>query len=311
VRVLLTGAAGMLGSSIARAWAARRPDDELIAVTRTRADLSDPRAAAEVIAEVAPDSIVHAAARVAGIADKLAAPDRFLAENLRIDDAVISAAAAVGVPELLYISSAAIYPAGAEQPIREDAVLSGPLEPANEPYALAKIVGGRRCAYLSAQHGWAYRVAVPSNLYGPGDDYTPGRAHLIAAAIAKTDAASRTGGSVVEVWGDGTARREFTYSEDLAAWLVGQVGSLHLWPALLNLGVGVDATVREYYELAASVTGFSGELRFDPERPAGVARRLLDSSVARGMGWTAPTSLSDGIAACYEAYLSAKRNLLP
>ncbi|GAA2080060.1 GDP-L-fucose synthase [Pseudolysinimonas kribbensis] len=307
MRVVLTGAGGMLGSSIVRSWARQRPGDELVPFTRERVDLCDAAATAAALAEERPDAVIHAAARVAGIADKLAGPDRFLAENLRIDDAVISGAVAADVPELLYVSSGAIYPADAEQPIREDAALTGSLEPANESYALAKIVGGRRCAYLSAQHGYAYRVAIPSNLYGPGDDFSAGRAHLVPAAIAKAHAAVVDGSSSIEVWGDGTARREFTYAGDLADWLVTQIGGLAGWPAALNLGAGADHTVREYYELAAEVTGFTGDLVFDSTKPSGVARRLLDSSAAAALGWTAPTPLPAGYAESYAQYLASER----
>lgn len=309
MRVVLTGAAGMLGSSIARSWAAQRPDDELVPFTRERVDLRDATATAAALAEAQPDAVIHTAARVAGIAAKLAGPDRFLVENIRIDDAVISAAVATRVPALLYVSSGAIYPAGAAQPIREDAVMSGPLEEANESYALAKIVGGRRCAYISAEHGYTYRVAVPSNLYGPGDDFSAGRAHLVAAAIAKAHAAVVEGSPSIPVWGDGTARREFTYAGDLADWLVDQIDHLDRWPTALNLGAGVDHTVREYYELAAQTAGFTGELEFDPAKPSGVARRLLDSSAAAALGWTAPTPLPAGYAESYAQYLVSERKL--
>lgn len=295
----------MLGSSIAASWRTRRPGDELIEVTRDVVDLLDPRATAAFVGDVRPDAVIHAAARVAGIQDKLDRPDEFLAENLRIDDAIISASLAASVPELLYISSAAIYPEDAPQPIVEEAMLSGRLEAANEGYALAKIAGAKRCEYASKQFGVHYRAAVPSNLYGPGDDPRPGRAHLVASIVTKTVNAVQSGASTVEVWGDGTARRELTYAGDLADWLVTQIGSLAAWPSLLNIGQGVDHSIREYYELAASLAGFTGRLEFDASKPAGVPQRILDSSRARALGWTAPTSLADGMAACLAAVTHA------
>jgi GDP-L-fucose synthase len=307
VKVVLTGSAGLLGSSIVRAWHTVRPEDELVALTRADVDLSDAAATAAVVAGIAPDAVIHAAAHVAGIEDKLRSPDDFLAMNLRLDDSVFSAAVAAEVPEFLYVSSAAVYPADVAQPIPESALLGGPLEPANEGYGLAKIVGTRRCSYLSRQHGWAYRAVLPSNLYGPGDDFRPGRAHLVSSAIAKAHAAAVAGADVVDVWGDGTARREFTYAPDLAGWLVTQVGALASWPELLNAGSGMEATVREYYEHAATAAGFTGRLVFDPERPSGVARRLLDSTAARALGWSPTTSWEEGFAACHTDLLTSKR----
>lgn len=303
MRVVLTGGAGMLGSSIAQEWAVQRPEDELIVVTRAVVDLRDAKATRDVMASARPDAIIHAAARVAGIAEKLAKPATFLQENLQLDNSVISAAIALDIPELLYISSGAIYPAGLRQPLVEEDLLSGELEPANEGYALAKIAGGKLCSYASQQFGYAYRAAVPSNLYGPGDDYSAGRAHLVASTIAKAHEAVTAGSSIIPVWGDGTARREFTYAPDVAAWLVGQVGRLSAWPELLNLGVGTDYSIREYYEAAAAVTGFTGEFDYDTTKPTGVMQRLLDSRKARSLGWNPPTTLEDGYAACYASLL--------
>lgn len=304
VRVVVTGAAGMLGSSIVQQWNAIRPDDELIPLTRADVDLRDAAATAAAIADVRPDSIIHAAARVAGIADKLERPATFLQENIQLDSSVISAAIAAAVPELLYISSGAVYPVDVPQPITEERLLHGPLEGANEGYALAKITGSKLCEYTSRQYGWAYRSAVPSNLYGPGDDFRPGRAHLVASTIAKAHAAVAAGDETVAVWGDGTARREFTYAPDLAAWLITQVGALEAWPAMLNLGVGVDHSIREYYEAAAKAAEFAGSFEYDTSKPSGVMQRLLDSARARELGWNPSTSLDDGYAATTAAYLA-------
>jgi GDP-L-fucose synthase len=232
----------------------------------------------------------------------------FLQQNLQIDSSVISAAIAARVPELLYISSAAIYPAETAQPIAEDALLTGKLEPANEGYALAKITGGMLCSYASTQYGYAYRAAVPSNIYGTGDSFAAGRAHLVASTIAKAHAAVTEGSDSIEVWGDGTARREFTFADDVSGWLVTQVGSLSAWPALLNLGVGDDHSIREYYEAAARVTGFVGRFEFDTTQPSGVPQRLLDSTRAREFGWNPTTALDDGYAAIYAAYLASISN---
>lgn len=297
----------MLGSSLAEAWRLRRPDDELIVLGRQEVDLRDRAATAEAIRAARPDAVIHAAAKVGGIAAKLASPTTYLLDNLQIDSSVIGGALEAGVPELLYIGSAAVYPEQVEQPIREESVLTGTLESANEGYAIAKIAGQKLCEYASRQFGHAYRVALPSNLYGPNDDFSATGGHLIAAALDKAHTARVSGSPSIQVWGDGSARREFTYSADLADWLVGQVGSLATWPAVLNVGVGEDASIAELHRIAAEVVGFEGELAFDTTKPSGVARRLLDSSRARELGWTAPTSLRDGMAAVYDSYLNSER----
>jgi len=294
----------MLGSAIADQWAKLRPDDELVPLTRARVDLRDAVATERALADIKPDAVVHAAARVAGIAEKLAHPATYLQQNLQLDSSVISASIAQGIPELLYISSGAIYPADLPQPLSEDDLLAGTLESANEGYALAKITGGKLCEYASREFGFAYRAAVPSNLYGPGDSFGAGRAHLVASTIVKAHDAVATGAPTIDVWGDGTARREFTYSLDLAQWLVGQVGSLEAWPALLNLGVGFDHSIREYYEAAARVAGFTGDLVYDTSKPSGVMQRLLDSSRARELGWNPTTTLDEGYTACYESFVA-------
>lgn len=303
MRVLLTGGAGMLGRSFREAWEARRPDDPLVALTRDDVDLRDRAATLDVFRQVQPDAVVHTAAKVGGIAAKLAHPTTYLLDNLLIDASVLGAAIELGVPELLNIGSAAVYPERYERPFVEGDLLSGPLEQANEGYALAKISSTRLCAYASRELGLHHRVAVPSNLYGPHDHFSSSGAHLVAAAIEKVHRAHVTGEPTVSVWGDGTARREFTYAVDLAEWLTGQVGGLARWPELLNVGCGTDHSVREYYEVARDVVGYEGGFTFDTTKPSGVPRRLIDSSAARELGWDAPTSLADGMAAAYAAYL--------
>lgn len=294
----------MLGSSIRAQWEALRPDDELILLDRADVDLRDSVATARALAGLAPDAVIHAAATVGGIAAKLAAPVPYLMDNLQVDASVIGGALAAGVPELLYIGSAVIYPEGIHRALRPDDLLTGPLEQANEGYGIAKIAGTTLCRYASEQHGVAYRTAVPSNLYGPGDNHAAGSAHLIAAALTKVHDAKEAGSPSVLVWGDGTARREFTFSRDLAQWLVGEVGRLAAWPALLNLGVGHDHSITEFYEIARAVVGYEGDLEYDTTKPAGTPMRLLDSSAARELGWDPSTPLADGMAEVYRSFLT-------
>jgi GDP-L-fucose synthase len=300
----------MLGSSIAAQWALQRPDDQLVAVTREDVDLRDGAATRTFIARTGPDAVIHAAAVVGGIAAKIEHPTRYLLDNLLIDSSVIGAAIEAGVPELLNVGSAAVYPESYRQPFLEGDVLAAALEPANEGYAIAKIAGMKLCEYASDEFGLAYRTAIPSNLYGPNDDYSLSHGHLIAAALAKVHEAHALGSQSVLVWGDGTARREFTFSTDLAAWLVGQVGRLREWPARVNLGSGSDRSIADYYEAAKSVVGYEGGFEFDVTKPAGMHQRLLDSGIARSLGWAPPTSLLDGMALSYQSYLAAQPGVI-
>ncbi len=296
----------MLGSSLAACWRTQRPHDELLTLTRHDVDLTDRAATLTAMRTIAPDALIHAAAVVGGIAAKLEHPTRYLIENLLIDGSVLGSALDLAVPEVLNIGSAAVYPESFRQPFIEDDVLAAPLERPNEGYAIAKIAGMKLCEYASEEFGLTYRTAIPSNLYGPGDDHSLSHGHLIAAALAKVHAAHLAAAPSVLIWGDGTARREFTYSVDLASWLVDQVGSLSAWPRWINLGVGHDHTVTEYYEAAKTVIGYAGSFEYDVSRPAGMQQRLLDSTVAQSLGWKPTTSLLDGMAVAYQSFLAAQ-----
>jgi GDP-L-fucose synthase len=295
----------MLGRSIAAQVTAQRPGDELITVTRAEVDLRDRAATKSFFERAAPDAVIHAAAKVGGIGVKVAEPTVFLLDNLLLDSSVLSAAIDLQIPDFLYVGSAAVYPAAYEHPFVEDDMLTGHLEGANEGYAVSKIAAIKLCEYVSRQYGLNYRSALPSNLYGIHDHFELSNAHLVAATLAKVHEAKRDGSPVVSVWGDGTARREFTYSVDVAAWLVEQVDKLAAWPSTLNLGWGSDHSVAEYYEVAKDVIGFEGALEFDTTKPSGVPQRLIDSSAARALGWAPTTTLRDGMAATYADYLTS------
>ena len=298
----------MLGSSIVEQWLLRRPDDDLVTLGRGDVDLRDAVATRDAVRAARADVVVHAAAHVGGIADKIARPLPYLLDNLAIDRAVIQAALDNDVAGFVYLASAAAYPAGAESPITESQLFGGPLEAANEGYGLAKLTGLTAVRYAAQQTGLSYRSILPSNLYGPKDTFDPDRAHLIASTLRKTHEAKERGAATVSVWGDGTARREFTYAPDLAGWLVNEIDSLSNWPITMNVGAGTDHSVREFYELAAEVVGFGGELDFDVSRPSGVAQRLIDSSIAHSYGWAPTTSMPEGMRACYDSYLSQIAN---
>lgn len=290
----------MLGRTIRELWPALRPDDELLVSTRANGDLMDPAATKHLVKKNAPDAVIHAAAKVGGIAAKLRQPLEFLFDNIVMDTNVIKASIDMGVPELLYIGSAVVYPEKYENPFEERDLLSGSLEPANEGYALAKIAGAKLCEYASSQYGFAYKTVLPSNLYGPNDHFLSPEAHLVPSALMKVHRAKLAGDPFVTIWGDGTARREFTFSEDVAGWMIGQIGSLSSWPARLNLGQGIDHSVTEYYEAAKRAVGYEGRFVFDVMQPSGTHQRLLNSTTASTLGWVAPTTLEDGMKRCYE-----------
>jgi GDP-L-fucose synthase len=303
MRALLTGGGGMVGSAIARHLAGASAVSELLTPTRGELDLLDANDTRTWLHKHRPDVIIHAAGRVGGIADNLADPVAFLQENAMIGLHVIGGALDAGVPRLLNIGSSCMYPRDWRQPLVEEDLLQGALEPTNEGYALAKLMAERLCRYAAAD-GKTYRTLIPSNLYGPHDHFQADRAHLVAAAIAKVHHAKTSGAPTVEVWGDGTARREFTYVDDIAAWVSGVLPRLEELPVAVNVGSGTDHSVREYYELICDVVGYRGGLTFDRDRPVGMRQKLMDSSRASASGWAPATSLADGLRMTYDWYLS-------
>lgn len=309
MRVAVSGARGMLGSALVHAWRRVNPGDDVFPVTRAEADLRDRPATQDALSSIAPDLILHAAARVGGISANIAAPTEFLVDNLAIDANVIESARELGVRNLVYFGSSCMYPKDYRQPLVESDILQAPLEPTNEGYALAKIAGAKLCEYASRQYGVNYRVVIPSNLYGPNDHYGSAASHLVAAAIYKAHIAKQTGADHVDVWGDGTARREFTYVEDVAEWVASSTDRLAEWPPLLNVGLGKDYSISEFYEFALAAVGYDCELRLDPSKPAGMQQKLMDSSRAAGFGWAPPTDVPGGMAQAYRVFIEASDSL--
>lgn len=301
-RVFVAGHGGLLGSATVRALAA---SGEFAVVTRTRAEL-DLRETAGVEAFFSaerPEMVVLAAARVGGIAANLSEPASFLADNLRIQTAVLEAAQRHGVRRLLFVASGAMYPQAAASPIAETALFCGPLDPALRAYGLAKLAGVELCGALNRQHGTRFLAVAPCNLYGPGDRFDAARGGVLAALLSRAQEAVLTGAAAMEVWGTGGARRELLYVDDAAAALVhllrlseDEFGGLlgGEWP-LANLGAGEDVSIRELAGRVAREAGFAGELRFDASKPEGAQRRLLDSSRLRATGWIPRVGLDEGI----------------
>ena len=288
-------------------------------MTRSRAelDLTDQAAVRIFLEAQRPDQVYLAAARVGGIYANNTFPADFIYENLMIEANVIEAAHRAGVQKLLFLGSSCIYPRMAGQPMRENALLTGQLEPTNEPYAIAKIAGIKLCESYNRQHGRDYRSVMPTNLYGPGDNFHPDNAHVIPALMRRLHEAVESGASEVAIWGSGRPRREFLHVDDMAAASVFVMNldeatyRANTEPMLshINVGTGTDCTIRELAETLARVTGFKGSLRFDAGKPDGTPRKLLDVSRLEALGWRASIPLEDGLRSTYAWFLANGNSL--
>jgi GDP-L-fucose synthase len=299
-RVWVAGHRGMAGSAIVRRLASE--NCEVLTVTRAEVDL---RRQAEIEAwmqRVRPQVVFMAAATVGGILANATRPGEFLYDNLAIETNIIHAAWKVGVEKLLLLGSSCIYPRLAPQPMSEDTLLTGPLEPTNQWYAVAKIAGIKLCQAYRRQYGCDFISAMPTNLYGPGDNYDLEQGHVAAALQMKIHRAKVSGAPTVELWGTGTPRREFLYVDDLADGLV-FVMKHYSDEAHINLGTGEDITVRELAELIAKVAGYEGSFVYDPSKPDGTPRKVMDVSRLSALGWKAKTPLEEGFAKAYRWYV--------
>jgi GDP-L-fucose synthase len=311
MKIYLAGHRGMVGRAILRRLAARQAAGEpLTILTRTHADLdlTDQAAVRSFMAAERPDAVILAAARVGGIVANNTFPADFIYDNLLIQTNVIGQAHAAGVQRLLFLGSSCIYPRLAPQPMAEDALLSGTLEPTNEPYALAKIAGIKLCESFNRQHGRDYRSVMPTNLYGPGDNFHPEHSHVMPALMRRFHEAVADGRDEVVIWGSGQPMREFLHVDDMAAAsqfvmdLDRDVYDANTRPMLshINVGTGVDVTIADLARMIARVTGFGGRIVFDTTKPDGTPRKLMDVSRLTAMGWTAQIGLEDGIAGTYD-----------
>ncbi len=308
-RIYIAGHRGLAGSAIRRSLEAHG-FDRLILRTHAELDLTDSAAVERFFEQTRPEYVVMAAAKVGGILANNTYPADFIRENLAIQNNLIHMSYRAGVERLLFLGSSCIYPKLSPQPIKEEYLLTGPLEPTNRSYALAKIAGIEMCWSYNRQYGTRYLAAMPTNLYGPGDNFDLKNSHVLPALIRKVVEAKTAGERQIVVWGTGTPRREFLFSDDLAEACVlllnlpDEVYSSLLAedrPPLVNIGSGEDLTIRELAETVAAVLGFQGELVFDSTRPDGTPRKLLDVSLIRRLGWQATTSLAEGIRLTYEA----------
>ncbi|MCF7730196.1 MAG: GDP-L-fucose synthase [Akkermansiaceae bacterium] len=300
--ILVTGHRGMVGSALVRA-AARRGGCEVMTASRQELDLLDQAAVFDHLAAQRPGVVIIAAAKVGGIHANATYPADFIYENLTIAANLVEGSRRAGIPRVLFLGSSCIYPKQAPQPMPEACLLSGPLEPTNEAYAIAKIAGLKLCQHYRAQHGLVYHSLMPTNLYGPGDNYHPENSHVIPALIRRFHEAKARGDAAVTIWGTGTPRREFLHVDDLAAACFHVLG-LADPPDWLNVGTGEDLTILELASLVAATVGFSGDILTDPSKPDGTPRKLLDVAQLRATGWQPEIALESGLAAAYQDFLT-------
>ncbi|GAA1273046.1 GDP-L-fucose synthase [Pseudonocardia aurantiaca] len=300
-RVHIAGHRGLAGSAIWRALSAAGFSD-LVGARSSEVDLRDRAATFDYLLSTRPDAVVLAAARVGGIVANNTYPAEFLSENLQIQVNVMDAAHAAGVQRLLFLGSSCIYPKFAEQPIRESSLLTGALEPTNDAYAIAKIAGIMQVQAHRRQYGVRWISAMPTNLYGPGDNFDPENSHVLPALLRRFHEAVESGADSVVLWGSGTPRREFLHVDDLGRAVV-HLLDVYDEPETINVGVGEDVTIRELAETVADVVGFAGEIVQDTSRPDGTPRKLLDVTRLRALGWEPRIPLREGIESTYRWFL--------
>lgn len=310
-KIYVAGHRGLVGSALMRQLQAKGYQN-LVTRTHAELDLTDQAAVREFFAAEKPEYVLLAAAKVGGIHANNTYPAEFIQQNLAIQTNVIHESWRNGVQHLLFLGSSCIYPKDCPQPIREEYLLTGPLEPTNRPYALAKIAGIEMCWSYNRQYGTRYMAVMPTNLYGPGDNYDLNNSHVLPALIRKMHEAKQRGDRDVMVWGTGTPRREFLYSDDMAEaclYLLGQPENKlqalfnETSPPLVNVGCGEDLSIKELAELVREVVGFSGQLIFDTSKPDGTMRKLMSVDRLRQMGWQSSTKLREGVTSAYQSFL--------
>jgi len=299
-KIFVAGHRGLVGSAIVRELE-RRGFSNILKRSRSELDLLDPQAVDRFFSIERPEYVFFAAAKVGGILANNTQPASFLWENLRIETNIVDSAWRSGVRKLLFLGSSCIYPKMAPQPIREEYLLTGPLEPTNEWYALAKIAGIKLCQAFRREHGCNFISAMPANMYGPNDNYDLQTSHVLPALIRKFHEAKESRASQVVCWGTGSPRREFLHSDDLARALLFLLENYNE-EQLINVGFGSDITIRELATLVSSVVGFEGEIVWDTSKPDGTPRKLMDSSRILGLGWRPSVDLSTGVALAYNDF---------
>jgi GDP-L-fucose synthase len=301
-RILITGGGGMVGRNLLEHPTISKFD--VLAPHSRELNLLDFSAVQGYLQSVKPDMVIHAAGKVGGIQANMREPVGFLMDNLDMGRNIVWAAHQAGVKRLINLGSSCMYPRSHSEPLNEEMVLKGELEPTNEGYALAKVVTARLCEYIVREDAsFQYKTLIPCNLYGRYDKFDPAHSHLIPAIIHKVHQAKQSGQQTVEIWGDGTARREFMYAGDLADALLRAIINFDTLPAYMNVGLGHDHTINDYYQAAAQVMGYTGGFVHDTSKPVGMARKLVSVERQKNWGWSARHELCDGIEKTYSYYL--------
>jgi GDP-L-fucose synthase len=301
-KLLITGGSGMVGQNIlnhpfAKSW-------EIFAPSSNELNLTNTLECEKYISKKMPNLIIHSAGKVGGIKANIAEPVEFLEKNMMIGRNVIMGARLAGVKNLINLASTCIYPRLAENPLNEELILKGELEPTNEGYAIAKIFSTRLCEFIRREDPtYQYKTLIPCNLYGLYDKFDPNKSHLVPAIIHKIHQAKISNKPSVEIWGDGNARREFMYSADLADAVFNAAKNMEILPNKINIGIGNDYTINEYYETIAEVLGWNGVFTHDLSKPVGMMRKLCDTSLQSNWGWKPKTSLKNGLTKTYQYYL--------
>ena len=304
MKILLTGGGGMVGRNFLDHPGIGEFD--VLAPRSGELDLRDFNAVQAYLEKYRPDMVIHCAGRVGGIQANIREPVGFLMDNLDMGRNIVWASYQAGVKRLVNLGSSCMYPRNQCDPLREEMVLKGELEPTNEGYALAKVVTARLCEYIMREdQAYQYKTLIPCNLYGRYDKFDPVHSHLIPAIIHKVHQAKKNGEPSVEIWGDGSARREFMYASDLADAMIRAIKMFESLPAVMNVGLGHDYTINEYYETVADVLGYTGEFVHDLSKPVGMARKLVDVDRQNTWGWRAKMSLRQGLEETYSHYLQS------
>ena len=302
IRILLTGGGGMVGRNVLEH--SEIGEFDILAPGSSELDLREFSAVKSYLNTHRPDMVIHAAGKVGGIQANMREPVGFLLDNLDMGRNIVWAAHETGIKQMINLGSSCMYPRNHSEPLREEMVLKGELEPTNEGYALAKIVTVRLCEYIMREDAsYQYKTLSPCNIYGRHDKFDPAHSHLVPAIIHKVHLAKQSGKGTVEIWGDGTARREFMYAGDLADAVMHAIKNFDTLPDYMNVGLGYDHTINEYYQAAADAMGYTGEFVHDVSKPVGMARKLVSVERMQAGGWTARHELHEGIEKTYSYYL--------